>query len=297
VSRRCPTSLTLLVVGLTFGSSLRPTCVRADSIDSTSSNPFAQTAEYTLTSVSNLPAPTGPPPGTPVVTRTATLATGSPTVTLPSTSGLSAGYQVSGTGIPSGTTVTQVNPAQSQVTLSQSSSTSGSQSLVFTPNVAPPQIVAQIIPPGGVYTPPTTSTVGPLTVQSDSKGFTANQLYDSLATTTDANGKPEQLLGLSFYGQGLQAKSAGGLLHFTLAVTNPASPPELRSLTSGVTITLDPSSSGASSVPPASGPITNAQVPEPVSVLLWALMVGAGIVQVTSMRRSAMSSRQLTSAF
>jgi hypothetical protein len=244
-----------------------------------SSNPFAVTAEYTLTTKSGLPAPTGPLPGTPNVTVTGTLASGSTTVTVPSTSGLAVGYGVTGNGIPTGTTISQIDSTQSQVMLSQNASASGSESLVFTPNVSPPQVVAQIVPAGGVYTPPTTSAVGPLTVLASSKGFTTSGLYDSLATTTDSSGKLEQLLGLSFYGQGLKA---GGELDFTLAITNPSSPPQLKSLVDGVTITLDqpPTSSDGS------GSIVNAQTPEPLSLLLWSALALAGLVRARAARRT-----------
>ena len=44
----------------------------------------AGTADYTLTTTTGLPAPTGPPPGTPSVTLNSTLTSGSSTVTLPS---------------------------------------------------------------------------------------------------------------------------------------------------------------------------------------------------------------------
>jgi hypothetical protein len=287
VFRRCSASMTALVAALASSLGLQSTNVYADSISSSSSNPLSVTAEYTLTSTSSISAPTGPPPGTPIVTQTATLSSGSATVALPSTNGLAVGYAVTGTGVPQGTTITQINSAQSQVTLSQDVTSSGSQSLVFTPNVSPPQIVAQIVPAGGVYTPPTTSTVGPLTVLSTSKGFSASQLYDSLASTTGSNGQPEQLLGLSFYGQGLQAQSAGGVLNFTLAVTNPSSPPQLQSLTAGVTITLDSSSSGTGSTtsPPTTNPISAAETPEPLAVVVWVILMGVGIMRVWGVRQ------------
>ena len=118
--RRCPT---LLVAALAFGLALQPTSSRADGL-----------ATYTLTSTDGLPAPSGPPPGTPPVTLSGTLSTGSPTVSLPSTTGVGVGYQVTGTGIPTGTTVTAIGSGGAQVTLSQNATANGGESLTFTPD-------------------------------------------------------------------------------------------------------------------------------------------------------------------
>ena len=98
--RRCPTLLTMLSAALAFGFGLQPASTRADGI-----------ANYTLTSTDAWPAPSGPPPGTPSVTLNSTVSNGSATVSVPSTTGLAVGYQVTGTGIPSGTTVSQIAPA------------------------------------------------------------------------------------------------------------------------------------------------------------------------------------------
>ena len=156
--RRCPT---LLVASLAFGLALQPVSSRADGL-----------ATYTLTSTDGLPAPSGPPPGTPPVPLTGTLSTGSPTVSVPSTTGIGVGYQVTGTGIPGGTTVTAIGSSGSQVTLSQNATASGGENLTFTPVIAPPQVVALVEPAGGVVTPPSSSPSGPLTViPSGSQGF------------------------------------------------------------------------------------------------------------------------------
>ena len=50
---------------------------------------------------------------------------GSATVSVPSTTGVGVGYEVSGTGIPTGTTVSQIGSGGSQVTLSQSATVAG----------------------------------------------------------------------------------------------------------------------------------------------------------------------------
>src|SRR5262249_45886387 len=145
-------------------------------------------ANYTLTTTDAIPAPSGPPPGTPSITLNSMLTAGSVMAKVPSASGLSVGYQVSGTGIPSGTTVGQISSDGSQVTLSQNATVSGAESLVFTPTIAPPQVIALIEPAGGVITPPSSSTLGPLSILPGSHGFNASGVYDYLANTKDANG-------------------------------------------------------------------------------------------------------------
>jgi hypothetical protein len=270
VIRRCPASLTVLAIGAAFLSS-QPGSARADGINSSAT---AGAADYTLTTTTALPAPTGPPPGTPVVTLSTTITSGSPSVTLPTGGSVSVGYGVSGNGIPAGTTVTQVSTSGiPQLTLSHSATTSGTGSLTFTPNIAPPQVVALIQPPGGVVVPPASSTQGPLTILPNSKGFNSSGVYDFLASKTDGNGQALQALGLSFYGQGL---AAGGILNFSLNVASQNTPPRLVSQTTGVTITL-------SQTPPPSTPtdhgVPAAETPEPLSLLLWSVLAGVGLVR------------------
>jgi len=192
---------------------------------------------------------------------------------------LAVGEDVTGNGILTGTTISQLNANGSQLTLSQNATASGSGSLVFT-SVASPQVVAIIEPAGGVVTPPATSTQGPLTILTGSKGFDQSGVYDYLASGKDSNGQPLQGLGLSFYGQGL---AAGGVLNFSLNVTNATAPPQLVSQTSGVTIALDPVSAPSNSSP--SSPITDAEVPEPLSLLLWSTLTGAGLWRARAPRR------------
>jgi len=278
VIRRCPAPLTVLAAALAFGFGSQPMSTHADGI---SSNTSAGTADYTLTTTTALPAPTGPPPNTPSVTLNSTLTNGSPTVTLPSTTGVAVGYGVSGTGIPSGTTVSQINSGSTQLTLSQSATTSGSESLVFSPAIAPPQVVALIEPAGGVVTPSVSSAQGPLTILSGSKGFTSSGVYDYLASKTDSSGQPLQALGLSFYGQGL---AGGGIVNFSLNVANQSSPPQLVSQTAGVTIALNNPPASASSSSGSS--VSAAEIPEPLSLLLWSVLAGAGLLRARALRRS-----------
>ena len=283
--RRCPA---LLVAALAFGLALQPVSSRADGL-----------ATYTLTSTAGLPAPSGPPPGTPPVTLSGTLSTGSPTVSLPSTTGVGVGYQVTGTGIPTGTTVTAIGSGGAQVTLSQNATANGGESLTFTPVIAPPQVVALVEPAGGVVTPPSSSPSGPLTVLSGSQGFNQSLVYDYLASKDqngnplkDQNGNPLQALGLSFYGQGLASLANGGILKFSLDVTNPNSPPQLVPQSNDIKIALQTSSTtgstgttGTDNNGSGGTQIGTANIPEPLSVLVWSAMAGAGLLRARIWRK------------
>ncbi len=285
--RRCPT---LLVAFLAFGLALQPVSSRADGL-----------ATYTLTSTDGLPAPSGPPPGTPAVPLTGTLSTGSPTVSVRSTTGIGVGYQVTGTGIPGGTTVTAIGSSGSQVTLSQNATVNGGENLTFTPVIAPPQVVALVEPAGGVVTPPSSSPSGPLNViPTGSQGFNQSLVYDYLASKDqngnpllDSNGNPLQALGLSFYGQGLASLANGGILKFSLDVTNPNSPPQLVPSSSDIKITLQtPATStgstgttGTDNNGSGGTQIGTASIPEPLSVLVWSVMAGAGLLRARNWRK------------
>jgi len=278
VIRRCPTRLTMLSVALAIGTGLQPAFTLADGI-----------ANYNLTTTSALSSPSGPPPGTQSVTLNSTVTNGSTTVSVPSTTGLGVGYQVTGTGIPSGTTISQIGSDGSQVTLSQGATASGGESLMFTPTIAPPQIIALIEPAGGVVTPPSSSALGPLTILSGSQGFNSSGVYDYLASTKDANGNPLQAIGLSFYGQGLASLASGGILKFSLDVADQSAPPQLVSQTPGVSITLQPattSGSGDTSTGGGGGTTgTTENIPEPLSVLVWLSLAGVGVLRSRVLRK------------
>ena len=271
MTRRCPSPLTMVATTMAIVLSSRPMLTHADSITS-------GTAEYTLTSTTTLSAPTGPPPGTPSTTLNSTITNGAAIVTLPSTTGLAVGYGVSGTGIATGTTISAINTSLSQVTLSQNATATRSESLVYTPTIAPPQVVALIEPAGGVVTPPSSSAQGPLTILSSSSGINTKGVYDYLASTT-SNGQALQALGLSFYGNGL---AAGGMLKFSLNVANQSDPPQLVSQIQGVTITLNPASSSSSSA----GTVSEAQIPEPLSLMVWSALAIGGLLRARAVRRS-----------
>ena len=154
---------------------------------------------------------------------------------------------------------------------------------MFAPNISP-QVVALIEPAGGVVTPASTSTVGPLTILSGSQGFSSSGVFDYLASTKDSNGNPLQALGLSFYGQGLASAANGGVLNFSLNVTNSSEPPQLVSQTPGVSIALQPPDSSSSGT--GTGTLTTAsETPEPLSLLLWSALAGAGLLRARAATR------------
>ena len=279
--RWCPTLLVALSAVSALSLGLLPTSTRGDGL-----------ATYVLTSVGGLAAPTGPPPGTPSITLNSTLINGSAMVNVPNTTGVAVGYQVAGTGIPTGTTITQMASSGSELTLSQNATVGGAESLTFSPTIAPPQVVALIDPAGGVVTPASSSALGPLTILAGSQGFNSSGVYDYLASTKDQNGNPLQAIGLSFYGQGLASLANGGILKFSLDVANQNSPPQLDPETPGISITLQPSdnSSGSSGVTGTgttgdSGTITAAETPEPLSVLVWSALVGTGLLRARLLRK------------
>jgi hypothetical protein len=277
VIRRCPAPLTASVAALVIGLGSQPISAMADGISSSNT---AGTANYTLTTTTGLPTPSVPIPGT-VFTQLDTLTNGSAAVAATNTTDLAVGDLVSGAGIPAGTTISQINADGSGFTLSQNATVSNPEELKFT-SVPTPQVVALVDPAGGVVTPATSSPQGPLKILGGN-GFNQDHVFDFLASTTDTNGKPLQALGLSFYAQGL---AAGGVLNFSLNVTNASSPPQLVSQTSGVTITLDSSNSSTSSSSSSSSSGNVDSVPEPLSLLLWSALAGAALLRARVLRRS-----------
>jgi hypothetical protein len=165
-------------------------------------------------------------------------------------------------------------------------------------SVAAPQVVLLVDPAGGVVAPSSSSTQGPLTILAGSKGFDTSGVYDYLATSTGSNGQPLQALGLSFYGTGTTAggMAAGGVLNFSLNVTNINSPPTLEWVNNGSQtmspFTPNPASGTAeatTTVSAANAASTSdaANTPEPLSLLLWSTLLGAGLLRARAVRRSA----------
>jgi hypothetical protein len=155
-------------------------------------------------------------------------------------------------------------------------------------SVTTPQVVALIDPAGGVVTPAATSTHGPLKIIDAGSTVSSSGVFDYLLSTTDQNGKPLQALGLSFFGQGLEN---GSVLNFSLNVTNASNPPQLVSQTAGVSIALDPTSSSGGATSSSSSSSSSSSTaatssPEPLSLLLWTTLTGAGLLRAHAMRRS-----------
>ncbi len=138
-----------------------------------------------------------------------------------------------------------------------------------------PQVVAMVTPPGGVV-PPTSadgSQGSPLTILPDSHGFDPDQLVVALKDATTDSGDPEQLLGLVFFGKGLEA---GGVLHFALSIDGALAndPPKLIASTPGVTITSLPAPETDPTTDPG-GDSSGPEVPEPIGFLLWSAAAAA----------------------
>ncbi len=158
-------------------------------------------------------------------------------------------------------------------------------------NLTAPQVEYLITPPGGVV-PPTNSAGtqdSPLTILPGSTGFDASQLVVALKTTTSSTGAPEQILGLVFFGQGLAASCAGGVLNFSLSTgRNP--PPDLTLVgpnTYGLPLTLDPTNnSGTSPDGGGRGGQSPPNTPEPLSILVWSILACVGLFRVRAQRRA-----------
>ncbi len=162
-------------------------------------------------------------------------------------------------------------------------------------SIAAPQVVLLVDPAGGVLAPSSSSTQGPLTVLSGSHGFDSSGVYDYLATSTDSSGKPLQALGLSFYGSGM---AAGGVINFSLNVTNASKPPTLEWVNNGsqtmspftpnpVLATADATSTTTTTTTTSASASDITNAPEPLSVLLWSILAGAGALRVRMMRRKS----------
>ena len=166
-------------------------------------------------------------------------------------------------------------------------------------NAGGPQVIAKIVPPGTVVPPKLADGTdgSPLTILKTSTGFDQNQLIVALKdNVTNAGGStPEQLFGLSFFGSGF---SKAGQLDFSLNLgKSVTTPPTLESMTPGVSIaalqtavpitTTTPSAPTKPVTPPST--VTSAQVPEPMSVILWSAIAGAGLLRARAFRRSATS--------
>jgi hypothetical protein len=159
-------------------------------------------------------------------------------------------------------------------------------------NPPTPQFTA-VVAPVGVVPPPSGSATGPLTILPGSSGFDTQNLSVYLGNfPSGANSTiTQQALGLSFYGQGL---AAGGVLNFALTINKSLAnnPPQLESQTSGITIKLEKVEDSSPSTSTTNGGATPAagnggNVPEPLSLLLWSALAGAGLSRAAWARRAA----------
>jgi hypothetical protein len=161
------------------------------------------------------------------------------------------------------------------------SAPSGPKPQAGAPNPPAPQFTA-VVEPVGIVPPPSGSTTGPLTILPGSSGFDTSNLNVYLGNIpSDPNATiTQQALGLSFYGQGL---AAGGVLNFSLSIDKSLAnnPPQLQSLTPGISIRLDGVTDNSSSSPvtAAGNPPTSAQVPEPLSLVVWSALAGAVLLR------------------
>jgi hypothetical protein len=155
-----------------------------------------------------------------------------------------------------------------------------------------PQVVASVTPVDSVV-PPTGSDgsqLSPLTILNTSSGFDPSQVIVALKDTVSNAGSPEQLFGLSFGAGGLKP---GGEVDFTLSVAKSlTTPPVLQSLTPGITISTlgSTNSTTTSTSTPSSAPQTSTNsgstlsIPEPMSVVLWSALAGAGLLRARAIK-------------
>jgi hypothetical protein len=154
------------------------------------------------------------------------------------------------------------------------------------------QVVAEIQPAGAVAPP--TANVSPLTILPGSTGFDSTQLIDSLGSGTLANGNPLQVLELQFNGGGL---APGGVINFGLSLastfTGPSPTLMIDSPTTGIQQLpfTPPAGTGTdgtgtgSQTGGGSPSVTNA-IPEPISLTLWSVAAGLGLLRARVFRRA-----------
>jgi hypothetical protein len=158
-------------------------------------------------------------------------------------------------------------------------------------NPTGPQIQFLVEPYGALeaYSSSTGPLAGPILV-TPALG-SSNQVYVGLKDGTSSSGQPEQFLGL-FFSQGLQA---GSSLQVPLYY-NTSQAPQLIPQTSGVSpLNSGGNSSGGGGSQQSSGgggsnggdnPITNAQAPEPLSLMIWTALALCALVRAYFLSRS-----------
>jgi hypothetical protein len=157
------------------------------------------------------------------------------------------------------------------------------------------QVLAEIDPAGSVFAP-SSSSQSPLTVLDGSGGFNASGLTVAIGTGKLANGDPLQVLNLQFDKSGF---APGGVLDFSLNLgstyTGPTPTLILEDPTTGLApagLSLvpftPPTTGGGTTPPPATGGGTppGNNVPEPVSLALWSVAAGFGLLRARAFRRA-----------
>jgi hypothetical protein len=160
------------------------------------------------------------------------------------------------------------------------------------------QVLAEIAPAGSVFAP-SSSTQSPLTVLDGSSGFTASGLTVAIGTGKLANGDPLQVLNLQFDSKGF---GPGGVLDFSLNLgstyTGPTPTLILEDPTTGLapaglsllsyTPPTTPTGGGPGSTTSGGGggPPPGHNVPEPVSLALWSVAAGLGLLRARAFRRA-----------
>ena len=175
-----------------------------------------------------------------------------------------------------------------------------------------PQVILNVTPPGAI---------SPLKTGVDASG---NPIYaqplQPLASSTGINsdlgnvaiflkpppgtpGTGSQQLGLSFFGSGLKSLSNGGELDFTLSVDKALGTPILTptdpkihvaamdlssttgSTTTTTTTTTTPTTGTTLATNTSTPPVSTAVIPEPMSVVLWAAVVGGLALRAKAYRQ------------
>jgi hypothetical protein len=160
-----------------------------------------------------------------------------------------------------------------------------------TPNVSPPQIIAKIIPPGalqGASSSGGASGTNPLNFDQAATTYSTNGIVVDLLSPIQKDGS--QYIGFSLFGAPLQP---GQQIVFSLADPNLISnPPQFQPIDSSgnpdtaIHIALDPTTSGSDSSgsnntgsgsTPTPSSSSDNSVPEPLSLVLWSTLAGAGL--------------------
>ncbi len=164
------------------------------------------------------------------------------------------------------------------------------------PGAAPVQeVLARIIPPGSIIPPdPKTS---PLTILPDStgyvsSGFDSKELEVLLGDGQTPEGDPFQVMKLDFGPNGFQP---GGRLYFSLnrspafdGLTQLVLPSSVQNLAfESLAVTDVPTDTGGGSGSGGGGgSVPPAQVPEPMSLVLWSAVLALGLVRARAYRRT-----------